>query len=500
MIENTMKEDRLRILTFLRHEPYMYELSKTGHEFHLLLVDRSPWEKDWDLRSRPIPSNIRIMGGVEDIRRLDLDEYDLILAHTHDHLLWIQYSPPPRVVLRMGTAACEYEEMRRADALRRVFQEWHLASVPIVYICEYYAHGWGFPGRTIRHSVDLDDFRHFAYTGKIEAALTVAHFFKERDAVMGYSLHRQVVRDDIPHKIVGYNPTLPNSGPAKDWDELRAYYRDYRVYLNTAFSGGFMAMIEAMTAGMPVLTRPGPPGGTPHKLVIDGYNGFVSDDPQYLREKINFLLANPEVAKAMGQKAKEAVQAKHGIERFIREWREAFADAISKPTNHQIGNLPRIIYEKAGLISDPEASLGQALFWPARPPGEHLLYGPFICLPPGQYEITFYLRLGKKDGLRAWASSFVHARLSRFHPQWGEGDPRLAVLDICSGPEPRVHAQRPLHRSHLRPWGSYQGFKLAFHSRGEKLFQFRVFATGSIPLYVDPYRSWASIRAVSGRG
>ena len=33
---------RLRILTFNRHEPYMYELAKTGRDFDVLLVDRSP--------------------------------------------------------------------------------------------------------------------------------------------------------------------------------------------------------------------------------------------------------------------------------------------------------------------------------------------------------------------------------------------------------------------------------------------------------------------------
>jgi len=477
----------------------MYELAKTSHEFHILLLEtRILWGKEWDVRSRPIPANVKIMGRVEEITSLDLGQYDLLLAQTYDDFASILFFRRPKMLLLMNATVHEYDDICNANALRRLYQEWQLASVPIVYASGYYAHTWGLPGRIIPHAVDARDYEGFEYTGEILAVLTVAHYFKERDDVMGYSFHRQVVRDDIPYKIIGYNPTLPDSGPTRDWSELKSYYRRYRAYLNTALSGGFMAMIEAMTAGMPVVTRPGPTEGTPHKLVIDGYNGFVSDDPQYLRTKIKFLLANPEVARAMGQRAKEAVQANHSIERFIREWQEAFADAISKPTNHPIGSLPRVFYEKANLVSDAKASRGKALFWPARPPEEHLLYGPFVCLPPGQYEITFYVRLGERSRLHPSASSFVHARLSRFHPPWGQGDPLLAVLDICSGPDIDVHAQRPLHKSHFRPWGSYRGFKLAFESRGEKFFQFRVFATGSTPLYVDPYRTWASLRIVSG--
>jgi len=479
----------------------MYELAKTGHEFHVLLVDRPPWGEDWDLKSRPIPSNVTIVGEAGGISSLKLEQYDLILAQSHDDFQLIERFPQRKMLLLLSVAALQGTEgVSRGEALRRLYLGQQLVDVSLIYASGYYAHTWGLPGRIVPHTVDARDYEGFEYTGEMPAVLTVVHYLRERDDQMGYTFHRQVVGTEIPYKIIGDNPALPDSGPASSWSELKSYYRHYRVYLNTALTGGFMALIEAMTAGMPVVTRPGPPGGTPHKLVIDGHNGFVSDDPQYLREKIKFLLANPEAAKMMGQRAKEAAQAKHGIERFIREWRNAFADAISEPTDYPIGNLPKVFYEKAGLISDPEASLGKALFWPARPPEEHLLYGPFTCLPAGKYDITFYVRLGVGNRLLRWMVSTLCAQLMKIDPRWVRGNPQIAVVDVCSGPKGRVHASHVLHRSHFRPWGSYQGFKLTFDSRGEKLFQFRVFAMGSMPVYVDPYRTWASIRAASGRG
>jgi len=59
----------------------MYELAKTGHEFHVLLVDRPPWEKGWDTKSRAIPPNVKVVGEAESFRSLDMNQYDLLLAN-----------------------------------------------------------------------------------------------------------------------------------------------------------------------------------------------------------------------------------------------------------------------------------------------------------------------------------------------------------------------------------------------------------------------------------
>ncbi len=488
---------RLRILTFNRHEPVLYELAKTGHEFHVLLPEtRVLWEREWDVKSRPIPANAEIIGGVEHICSLALDRYDLLLAQCWDDFLSVQSSSRPKMLLLMTGPPDQRADTGKSDALARLYQEWQLASVSVAYMYEYYAHSWALPGIVIEQAVDARDYETFEDTGEIEAVLTVAHFFKERDDLMGYSFHRQVVKDDIPYKIVGHNPGMPGSGPARDWSELRSYYRDYRVYLNTCVSGGFIALLEAMTAGMPVITRSGPGPGTPHSLLIDGYNGFVSDDPQYLREKIRLLLAHRDVAKEMGQRAKETVQAKHNIERFIQEWDEAFHNAVSERISRQIGTLPSAFYEGAGVVSDPKASFGKALFSPAELPGEHILYGPFIHLPPGEYQIAFYLRPAERGDFARWAASATRRQLAKIDARWAADNPELAVVDVCSGPQAKLHARQAIHLSDFSPWRSYQGFTLTFHSNGEELLQFRVFATGSLPLYVDPYRTWASIETL----
>ena len=491
---------RLRILTFNRHEPYICELAKTGHEFDVLLVDRPPWGKEWDVRSRPIPSNVRIVGEAQQLSSLDIGAYDLLLAQSYEDFELIASLPQRKVVLFHSVAALAGpDSVSRAEALRRLYQEQQLVSVPIVYVSQSVADNWGLPGTIIGLAVDPSDFRSFAYTGKIAAALTVAHFFKERDELMGYSLYRQVVENDVPHKVVGHNPSLTASGPAKDWDELRSYYRDYRVYLNTTTGwAGATAMIEAMTAGMPVVTTPGPPGETPQKSVIDGYNGFISDDLEHLRKKLKLLLSDQEMATIMGQRAREVAIQAYGIERFVRAWQVVLEEAVTVQPRapRPVGSLPRTYYQQACLVSDGKASRGKALLSSVGAPEEHLLYGPFVCLPPGRYGTTFFLGVRESSSLRQWAKAFLHARFSRFHPPWGEGDPVVAIIDVCSGPDAHTHARQAIHRSLLGPWRSYHGFDITFHSNGEKFFQLRVLAMGPLPVYVDPYRTWASLQAL----
>jgi len=331
---------RLRILTFNRHEPYIYELAKTGHEFHVLLVDRPPWGKNWDAKSRPIPPNVKVIGEAELLPSLDMNRYDLLLAQSYDDFELIDGLAKPKILLAHSVAALPGPDgLSRAEALRRLYQEQQLASIPIVYVSQYLARNWGLPGRVILHSLDIRDYEEFSHTGRTPAVLTMSHFFKEREE-LGYALHCRVVGDDIPYRIVGHNPTLPDSGPAKDWDELRAYYRDYRVYLNTTTWGGSLAMLEAMAAGMSVVTTPRPPG-VPY-IVRHGYSGYVSDDPNDLRNKIEFLLANPDVAKAMGEKARVHIVQRYATRRFVREWQEVFQEAIALSqvaVTHAVGNL-----------------------------------------------------------------------------------------------------------------------------------------------------------------
>ncbi len=483
----------------------MFDLAKTGHLFDILSPEsRILWGSNWDEAWRPVPDNVNLIGSVEDIPFLDLSQYDLLLAQTYADFLWIQFSSRPKMLLVMSPQPLHSEDLPEGDAVRLVYREWRLASIPVIYACGYYAHTWELPGTIVSHAVDASDYEEFQYTGEIPAVLTVANYIKERGDFMGYGFHSAVVKKDIPYKIVGYNPSLPDSGPAKDWAALKSYYRDYRVYLNTGVEAGLIAMMEAMTAGMPVISKPGPregsPEGMPVNLVTDGYNGFVSDDPEYLRGKIKLLLTDHALAKAMGQRAKEAVQARQNITRFVEDWNEAFDAAISQRTSSGIGNLPSYVYERIGLIDDTEASFGKAISCPENMADTPAMYGPWTHLPEGWYRMAFYLKLDGAAGLedenhdegRCRGFAGIGARqLSSL---------RFAILEIRTRAGRRVHARRVVHGRDFALGPAYQPFVLYFYSEGEQDFEFRVQSTGASALLIDAYRTWDSLERLGGRG
>jgi glycosyltransferase involved in cell wall biosynthesis len=83
-----------------------------------------------------------------------------------------------------------------------------------------------------------------------------------------------------------------------------------------------LAVIEGMHIGMPIVAL----ATTELPTVIeDGVSGFVSCDPERLLDGMRRLLADHELARRMGAKAREMARERFGIERFVRDWNAAFA-------------------------------------------------------------------------------------------------------------------------------------------------------------------------------
>lgn len=332
---------KLRILTFNQHEGYNYELAKTEHAFDVIVpASRGLWESDWDVRSRPLPPNLRIIGRLPEINVAALSDYDLIVAQTLEQFELIEFHPTPKLLLFHNSLILDRTEWPSREAMYRFNNSnlrLRLNGVAVVYVSEHARDGWGLPGRVIEIGFDARDYARYHWTGEIKSVLTVSHFFQERGRETGFDVHRRVVGDDIPFKIVGHNPQLPNSGPATSWEELRRFYQKHAVYLDP--SGGSMAGLEAAAIGMPIVkTR----RSTGRHFLTDGYDAYLSTDPDRLRADVLRLLHDRDLARTMGERARRTVARVWGIPRFIALWQDAFADAarsvaVAPPTVAEIG-------------------------------------------------------------------------------------------------------------------------------------------------------------------
>jgi len=119
-----------------------------------------------------------------------------------------------------------------------------------------------------------------------------------------------------------------------DDSELAALYQRSELFVlpartvvgspNPKGEGFGIVFLEAMAFGKPVV---GPRYGAPAEIIRDGQNGFLIDpeDPASVAEALSRLLADPDVAIAMGKAGRNYVRANYSYGAFREKLREALA-------------------------------------------------------------------------------------------------------------------------------------------------------------------------------
>jgi glycosyltransferase involved in cell wall biosynthesis len=316
-----------KVLTFNSHQPYLH-----------LMAEALPWTlgvvtpklpsgriKEWNPGIRPLPDNVRLYSSVEEAARNS--SWDWVLAHNITDLLDAGNITIPKVLLFHGTLSGrilqDQSDIDRNLYVKKLRLLLEANKTRNVYISELKRDDWGIPGDVILPGIDCS--RYGGYHGTVRGILQVANHLKERGAMMGWPVHRTVCRD-LPSLVLGDNPGMEPGLPAGSWEELKEYYRKYRVYLYTPvfpYEDGYnLAMLEAMASGMPV-------AALEHKTspIRDGIEGVVAATARQLREKVVRILDDPEKSKALGEGARKRVETCFPISRFREAW-EALAEKL----------------------------------------------------------------------------------------------------------------------------------------------------------------------------
>lgn len=121
---------------------------------------------------------------------------------------------------------------------------------------------------------------------------------------------------------------LTHKGQIKEYQNNRAYF-----YHGTFPASYTLTFIEALMTGIPVVCV-GPEKGNgqlmfPHQrtyepplIIEDGVNGFISDDVNYLKEKLKQLLTDYKLAKSIGDKGRETAIEYFGKAKIKALWKE----------------------------------------------------------------------------------------------------------------------------------------------------------------------------------
>jgi Glycosyl transferases group 1 len=318
---------RLKILIWHIHGSYLNALARINHDWYLPVKPGRPVGYGGRGPTFDLPAYVREVPA-DQVRDLDLD---LIIYQTPQNYFEDQYEilsaaqrRLPKIYLEHNTPRPHAVDTRHPVAC----DDGDAADVVLVHVTHYNHLMWdngATPTMVIEHSVAIDPA--IEYRGDFARGITVVNGMQKRPRIAGYDIFLQT-RQAIPLDTAGME-TEQFGGlgdiPYRDLHRRVARYRF--LFSPMRYTSLPLAVIEAMTIGMPVIAL----ATTELPTVIEnGVTGYVSCDVGELVEHMRSLLADPMEARRLGANARAVARARFGLDRFIRDWDTAFEQAISR--------------------------------------------------------------------------------------------------------------------------------------------------------------------------
>lgn len=313
-----------RILTFNCHEAYVHLLGKLGLDMDVIDGLTGRYAQGWDERMRPVPRQASLISLEQ---ALAGRRYDVAIAHNLTDLLALRSLDMPKILVLHVNLAARASEERGAPPIASMQQQLQsyltAVSAVAVAVSQTKAESWGQSCQVIRPCADPDEYRDF--DGRDAVALRVANQVMDRQRRFAWDAHLAIVRGH-PVKLLGHNPGIHGSAPAESWEELKTSYRQHRAYVHTAGVGlddGYnLALVEAMMTGLPVVSLTGS-----ESPIVDGVTGYLSADVARLNGQLGQLLCHRELARELGQRAREVALEVFSVAGFVAGWSRAIEQA-----------------------------------------------------------------------------------------------------------------------------------------------------------------------------
>lgn len=312
----------LNILCMPTHERYESGLCKTGHNFYAWrTLDGNL--KDWDETYAKLPSNYSLLNPARGNNQIpSWIDFDLVLSQNK----FGQYQIARQIADQLQLPLVSLEHTlpmpvwgdNQINILRKMSGDVN------VFINDFSrkAWGWGEDVKVIHHGIDTDTFSPNNKITRRSVLLSVNNDWINRDWCLNFSGWKRISKG-LTTYVIGKTPGL--SYPAKDIEDLVNIYRSSYIYLNTTTHSPIpTALLESMACGcVPVSTAT----CSIPDVIINGENGFISNDENELRRYCQILLKNPDLCEKMGRKARETILEKFNMETFVKEWNNIFIQA-----------------------------------------------------------------------------------------------------------------------------------------------------------------------------
>ena len=294
----------MKILSYDCHEGLLSMFANLDIEFDLLFYLE---QYKWRTECKPIPKNINILDrGVKAQNVNKKEQYDLVLVFNRHYQYQQVKDYPCPVFLQFATGKCNEDDLSGLEKA-------NIAFCSFSQMVKYGYNNTHYP--VIYYGVGEWDYkRHQGGNGKV---LTVNHDFRVRDNVLRYYWSRKIL-EGIENDNYGFQMDNLESKHSNSYADMLNTYFEYSVYFDTAIESPLsMSMLEAMSAGMPVVTT----FHDDNELIFENdVNGIISNDDEYLKEKLKELLSNKKYRKRLGDNARDTIKQKFSIDKFKGSW------------------------------------------------------------------------------------------------------------------------------------------------------------------------------------
>jgi len=309
---------RLRILTWHVHGAYLYYLSQAPHDFYVPVKPGRPeGYVGVPAGGYPWPENVREVPA-DAARGVELD---CVLSQTRVNYLKDRHEVLSDAQLHLPHVHLEHDPPRAHPTDER-----HPVDDPnvlLVHVTAFNELMWDSgrtPTRVIEHGVTVpSDVR---YEGDLERGLALVNNLPSRGRRVGADVFERV-RRDVPVDLAGMGSEDIGGLGEVSHDRLPAFQVRYRFLFNPIrYTSLALAVCEAMMLGMPVVGL----ATTEYATAIEnGVSGYVDTNVDRLVERMRELLADPTEARRLGEGAHRQAQERFSLERFLRDWNDAFA-------------------------------------------------------------------------------------------------------------------------------------------------------------------------------
>jgi glycosyltransferase involved in cell wall biosynthesis len=319
-------QSKIKIFTWHIHGSYLYYLSQGNYDIYI--PTKPEKTEGYYGRGETFPFGTNVIEISAD--KVKDHQFDCILFQTNQNYQVDQYEILSAEQRELPKIYLEHDPPRQHPTDTK-----HLINDPdmiLVHVTHFNKLMWdnnNTATRVIEHGVTVPKA---IYSGHLNKGIVVINNLPTRGRLLGLDVFLEV-RQHVPLDLVGMGTGELGLGEVLH-PQLPDFQGRYRFFFNPIrYTSLGLAVCEAMMMGMPVVGL----ATTELSAVIDnGYSGFIHTDVNYLIEKMELLIKDPELAKEIGNNGREVAMKRFNIQRFVNDWEQLFTEVASRKNKNLI--------------------------------------------------------------------------------------------------------------------------------------------------------------------